>query len=45
MLKKCEAQFECDDKILNSTLEKAVVHKVKSITFKFYSSYEVITED
>ena len=41
MLKKGEAQFEWDETIFNFTLEKAVVHKDKSITFKFYSGYEV----
>lgn len=41
MLKKGEAQFEWDETIFNFTLEKAVVHKDKSITFKFCSGYEV----
>ncbi|HIU70228.1 MAG TPA: recombinase family protein [Candidatus Enterosoma merdigallinarum] len=41
MLKKGEAQFEWDETIFNFTLEKAIVHKDKSITFKFYSGYEV----
>lgn len=41
MLKKGEAQFEWDETIFNFTLEKAVVHKDKSITFKFNSGYEV----
>ena len=41
MLKKGEVQFEWDETIFNFTLEKAVVHKDKSITFKFYSGYEV----
>lgn len=41
MLKKGGAQFEWDETIFNFTLEKAVVHKDKSITFKFYSGYEV----
>lgn len=40
MLKKGEAQFEWDDGIFNFTLEKAVVHKDKSITFKFYTGFE-----
>ena len=40
MLKKGEAQFEWDETIFNFTLEKAVVHKDKSIIFKFYSGYE-----
>lgn len=33
--------LEWDDGIFNFTLEKAIVHKNKSITFKFYSGYEV----
>lgn len=40
-LKKGEILLEWDDGIFNFTLEKAVVHKDKSITFKFYSGYEV----
>ena len=34
--------LEWDDGILNFTLEKAVVHKDKSITFKFYTEFETI---
>lgn len=45
MLKKGEAQFEWDETIFNFTLEKAAVHKDKSITFKFYSGYEVTIKD
>ena len=40
MLKKGEAQFEWDDAIFNFTLEKAIVHKDKTITFKFYTGFE-----
>ena len=40
-LKKGEILLEWDDGIFNFTLEKAIVHKDKSITFKFYSGYEV----
>ena len=40
MLKKGEAQFEWDETIFNFTLEKAVVHKDKSITFKFHTGFE-----
>ena len=40
-LKKSEILLKWDDGIFNFTLEKAVVHKDKSITFKFYSGYEV----
>ena len=39
-LKKGEILFEWDDAIFNFTLEKAIVHKDKSITFKFYSGFE-----
>ena len=41
ILKKGEAQFEWDETIFNFTLEKAVVHKDKSITFKLFSWYEM----
>ena len=37
ILKKGEAQFEWDETIFNFTLEKTVVHKDKSITFKLYT--------
>ena len=40
MLRKGEVQLEWDEAIFNFTLEKAIVHKDKSITFKFYSGYE-----
>ena len=40
ILKKGEAQFEWDETIFNFTLEKAVVHKDKSTTFKFYTGFE-----
>lgn len=40
MLRKYEAQFEWNETIFNFTLEKAVVHKDKSITFKFYTWFE-----
>ena len=40
-LKKGEILLEWDDGIFNFTLEKAIVHKDKSITFKFYSGYEL----
>ena len=40
-LKKGEILLEWDDGIFNFTLEKAVVHKDKSIIFKLYSGYEV----
>ena len=36
-LKKGEILIEWDDGIFNFTLEKAIVHKDKSITFKFYT--------
>ena len=39
-LKKGEILLERDDGIFNFTLEKAVVHKDKSITFNFYTGYE-----
>ena len=40
-LKRSDIFLEGDDGIFNFTLEKAIVHKDKSITFKFYSGYEV----
>ena len=40
-LKMGDILLEWDDGIFNFTLEKAVVHKDKSITFKFYSGYAV----
>ena len=39
-LKKDEILLEWDDGIFNFTLEKAVVHKDKTITFKFYTGFE-----
>ena len=39
-LKKGEILLEWDDGIFNFTLEKAIVHKDKSITFKFYTGFE-----
>ena len=39
-LKKGELITEWDEAIFNFNLEKAVVHKDKSITFKFYSGFE-----
>ena len=39
-LKKDEILLEWDDGIFNFTLEKAIVHKDKSITFKFYTGFE-----
>lgn len=39
-LKKGEILFEWDDAIFNFTLEKAIVHKDKTITFKFYTGFE-----
>lgn len=44
MLKKGEVQFEWDETIFNFTLEKAVVHKDKSITFIFLSGIEIKVE-
>ena len=41
-LKKGELITDFDDAIFNFNLEKAIVHKDKSITFKFYFGYEVI---
>ncbi len=40
-LKKGELITDFDEEIFNFNLEKAIVHKDKSITFKFYSGYEV----
>ena len=39
-LKKGEILLEWDDGIFNFILEKAIVHKDKSITFKFYTGFE-----
>ena len=39
-LKKGELITEWDEAIFNFNLEKAIVHKDKSITFKFYSGFE-----
>ena len=39
-LKSGDILLEWDDGIFNFTLEKAVVHKDKSITFKFYTGFE-----
>ena len=39
-LKKAELITDWDVAIFNFNLEKAVVHKDKSITFKFYSGFE-----
>lgn len=39
-LKKGELITDFDEVIFNFNLEKAIVHKDKSITFKFYSDYE-----
>ena len=39
-LKKGDILLEWDDGIFNFTLEKAVVHRDKSITFKFYSGFK-----
>lgn len=39
-LKKGELITDFDDAIFNFNLEKAIVHKDKSITFKFYSGFE-----
>ena len=41
ILKKGELITDFDEAIFNFNLEKAIVHKDKSITFKFYSGYEV----
>ena len=40
-LKKAELITDWDVAIFNFNLEKAVVHKDKSITFKFYSGFEI----
>lgn len=39
-LRKGEAMLEWDEAIFNFTLEKAIVHKDRSITFRFYCGYE-----
>ena len=39
-LKKSELITDFDEAIFNFNLEKAIVHKDKSITFKFYSGFE-----
>lgn len=39
-LKKGEILFEWDDAIFNFTLENAIVHKDKTIAFKFYTGFE-----
>ena len=39
-LKKGEILLKWDDGIFNFTLEKAVIHKDKTITFKFYTWFE-----
>lgn len=39
-LKKGELITDFDEAIFNFNLEKAIVHKYKSITFKFYSGFE-----
>lgn len=39
-LKKGELITDFDETIFNFNLEKAIVHKDKSITFKFYSGFE-----
>ena len=39
-LKKGDILLEWDDGIFNFTLEKAVVHRDKTITFKFYIGFE-----
>ena len=39
-LKKGELITDWDEAIFNFNLEKAVVHKDKTITFKFYSGFE-----
>ena len=38
-LKKGELITDFDEAIFNFNLEKAIVHKDKSITFKFYSGF------
>lgn len=39
-LKKGDILLEWDDGIFNFILEKAVVHRDKLITFKFYSGFK-----
>lgn len=39
-LKKSEIITDFDEAIFNFNLEKAIVHKDKSITFNFYSEFE-----
>ena len=39
-LKRGELITDFDEAIFNFNLEKAIVHKDKSITFKFYSGFE-----
>ncbi len=39
-LKKSEIITDFDETIFNFNLEKAIVHKDKSITFNFYSEFE-----
>ena len=39
-LKRGEVITDFDEAIFNFNLEKAIVHKDKSIIFKFYSGYE-----
>lgn len=39
-LKKDELITDFDEVIFNFNLEKVIVHKDKSITFKFYSGFE-----
>ena len=39
-LKKGELITDFDEVIFNFNLEKAIVHKDKSITFKFYNGFE-----
>lgn len=41
ILRKGEQAFSWDETIFNFVLEKGIAHKDKSITFKFYSGYEV----
>ena len=40
-LKRGEVITDFDEAIFNFNLEKAIVHKDKSIIFKFYSGYEI----
>ena len=37
MIKKGEPLFEYDERIFNFMVDKAIVHKDKSIIFEFYS--------